>query len=298
MIHDICIVIPCIQELELLLRCLSSIEKIMPKQKVIVIHMGDWKENILSQFDLLIKVIKVKQISAAKARNLGASFVATDYVWFLDSDSWLVTKDAQLWQEALAKAISQKPDLIVLQRAEEERTIKKYVKPNQWNFSRHCIEWNLIWNKKHFFNIGKLNEKCGIGSENLAQAGEVFTPLFKHFSCRDNKTIYLPFLKVGHPSLTKPTTKYRLFEYQYGSSYTTFQEIRCNFSCLAIYWFTKTLGGCILDIRRGWNNNLVSILVTARLLALWDAIITGYPRCRSSQIYKTINFIGRINNKR
>jgi len=260
------IIIPCLNEIKLLKRCLNAIADRLPQQRVVVIQMGKWQLSLNDYPTLQLHIIRSTPLPAAAARNLGARAIASDYIWFLDSDNWLIGT-APTWQNQLYSALAQSHELIILQRAEEQRNIPPAM-PTRWNFSRHCIEWNLIWSRQHFLALGGFNPLTGTGSPTLAQGGEAFGICFQHFEPAHYRTLYLPELAVAHPSLTKPqATPAQQFAYMYGSNYVTFSQLRRKPSLLSAYWFMRTLMG--FAKLQGSQ---------ARALALWDALTRHSPR--------------------
>ncbi|MCW1968669.1 MAG: glycosyltransferase family 2 protein [Anaerolineae bacterium] len=210
---------------------------------------------------------------ASDARNYGASIVTAPFIMFLDSDN-IIAASSAITLDKLVQAISQNPDLIILQRAEAGRKIAP-AHPTKYNFSLHCIEWNCIWRREHFWALGGFDERFGPGSPTLAQTGEAFSLCFKHFNTPNNKTIYLPDIKVRHPSLdNSKKSAQRQFEYAYGSHYAAFEPFMRAPSRLATFWFLRTLIGVSKDMLRD------HISLHARLQALYDVFWRKAPRSR------------------
>lgn len=283
MLYGLDIVIPCLEEVDRLRTCLRSIAARLPGQSVVIVQMAEWRSDPGFDENLRIRRVHASRLPAGAARNLGARSTSSEYVFFLDSDCWLIGENA-VWERDLAWALGQKPELVVLQRSEEGRGFLPK-RPSRWNFSRHCIEWNLIWSRDHFLRVGALDELCCTGSSTMAQAGEAFSICFKHFDLPGPRTIYLPSLHVGHPSLIQPKAPpWREFEYAYGSSYVAMRQLRDRPSLLALFWFFRTLAGFGKDMADGlpfrqWER--VRSLLRARLLAAWDALRGSGPRPRN-----------------
>jgi glycosyltransferase involved in cell wall biosynthesis len=226
-------------------------------------------------------------LSAAAARNLGARSATADYVFFLDSDNWLI-EGKMPWCGQILAALAQNPELVVLQREEEGRRFTTDVHPRGRNFSRYCIEWNLIWRRDHFFALGGFDELCGIGNPTLAQTGEVFDLCFKHFDSGIARTVYLPDLRVGHPSLVKiGLSPQRRFENAYGSSFVAIRPLKRRPSILSLFWFTRTVAGCTADIARAGSFAEARLLMGARFLGMWDALSREEPRSRTESERET-----------
>lgn len=280
--QNLTLVIPCVDEIGLLKKCLASIEERLPGQKVTVVKMGGWPAAEISSYALRVQLIPSRQLCASAARNVGARHADTAYVLFLDSDCVLLGSPT-VWQTRLPSALNEQPHLLILQRGEAGRQIGRSI-PGRWNFSRHCIEWNLIWSREHFFELGGLDEACSPGSATLAQVGEAFSICFRHFESSSAETIYLPDLVVGHPSLSNPdSAPYRQFEYAYGSSYVATRQLRRKPSLLSLFWFIRTLVGFGADISRGLRANSMKQtqrLMHARALGAWDGINRSSPRPR------------------
>jgi len=280
MLETLTLIIPCVEEVYLLERCLKSIEKVLPGQKVIVIQMANWTFDPYDGKNLQICQVRSPLLGVAAAKNFGARMVKTEYMALLDSDNWFIDHGTN-WTLQLSKAMEQYPFLIALQRSEENRRLVSGIRPDKWNFSRHCIGWSVIWSYKHFWSLGGLDESCGTGSSTLAQAGEEFTILYKHFEKFSENTIYLSDLLIAHPSLDKPVPLKKKFAYAYGSNYNAMFQIRRKLSIMACFWYLKTIIGFGNDINRGLRSRSIMeiiILVLARLLALLDSIIRDMPR--------------------
>jgi hypothetical protein len=222
----------------------------------------------------MIEYLRVgRRLSAAQARNLGAQAAAKEYVLFLDSDNWLSGAAAH-WPEALTRALAAGTDLVVLKRGEEGRMFAGVPEVNRWNFSRHCIEWNLVWSRRHFFKLGGLDEECCTGSSTLAQAGEAFDLCFRHFDS-GGSTVYVPNLVVGHPSLDATTKSVRRqWEYAYGANFVVARQLRRKPSLLSLYWWARVVAGFGADAYRGLS---ARSLARARLQvgARWAAVCDG-----------------------
>jgi glycosyltransferase involved in cell wall biosynthesis len=279
------IIIPCVGETEALEACLRSIAPRLPGQQVLVMQMGDWQLDPDAARGLDVCLVKRARMPASAARNLGARLATADYLLFLDSDNWLLGEPST-WEQQLAGALEQEPDVVILQRREEGRTFVPASKVTPWNFSRHCIEWNLVWSRRHFLELGGLDEGCGTGSGSMAQAGEAFDICFRHFSRRSSRTTYLPALEIAHPSLDAPGRPRRQqFEYAYGSNYVAMRQLRRAPSALALFWMLRTLGGLGADVARCARVGSLArlrLLVGARLLALWDSVTRDAPRRRDT----------------
>lgn len=279
MVQDLTIIIPCISEVDRLEKCLRTIDEHLPGQHVIVVQMAEWSTTAITRASH-VRFVRQKLLSSAAARNIGARQATTDYLFFLDSDNWLIG-DGDSWNVEINNAMLSRPLLIVLQRADEQRQFMNGIMPTRWNFSRYCIEWNLIWCRSHFFALGGFDENCCHGGQSMAQAGEGFDICFKHFASR-GATVLSPRLFVGHPSLENPSK--RLFEYAYGSGYSATRQLRRKPCALSLFWFARSLAGLGLDVIRGVRRRSVAVLLTlvwARLLAAWDGITKDAPRSRN-----------------
>lgn len=281
MLQDLTIVIPCVDEVDLLDKCLLSIQSILPGQEIIVIQMADWTFDPYEGKNLKIKTIRSPLMSCAAAKNLAARSAESKYIFFQDSDNYLIGEEA-IWHQQVSKALTVNPKVIFLQRAEEDRKITVGVEPNRWNFSRHCINWSVIWDKSYFFMLDGFDETTGTGCDTLAQSGEEFTIFFRHFEL-SSPSIYLPELLVGHPSLNKPVTPQRKFEYAYGVFYRTMWQLRRKPSLMSLFWFIRSLAGFANDILHGFRSRSIvetRLLLSARLLAFFDALTRDVPRPR------------------
>jgi len=281
--NQLTIVIPCLDERELLERCLWSVACRLPQQRVLVVQMGDWRLDPALYEVLDIRLLRTTRKCAAAARNFGAREAETDYLLFLDSDNWL-EECAEGWGDPIARALAAAPHLIVLQRAEHGRSFRPTRRVSRWNFSRHCIEWNLIWRRSHFLELGALDEDACSGSARAAQAGEAFDLCYRHFAQRQRRTVCLPTLRVGHPSLdVAGRSTQRRFEYAYGSHYVAVRQLRRSPSLLSLFWALRTMAGCLRDI--GWallrrQPGELRTTLFPRLLGVWDGLLLSRPRER------------------
>lgn len=273
MVFPISIIVPYANTEEPLEVCLNSIKHVFLEKEIIVIDMTPSKLSFRLKVKNSIQVITAPLLSASRARNLGAQHATTPYLFFLDSDCTLDTFQTSL--SHLHSKISQNPDLIILQRSEIGRKIEP-APPIKYNFSLHCIEWNCIWRREHFLNLGGFDERFGPGSPTMAQTGEAFSLCFKHFAIKNTHTIYLPDIKVHHPSLDNShKSPQRQFQYAYGSHYAAFEPFLCSPSRLAAFWFLRTLAGFGKDIRQA------PLSFRARALALYDVVFGHQPRAKS-----------------
>ncbi|HMA34740.1 MAG TPA: glycosyltransferase [Chloroflexia bacterium] len=281
-LENLTIVIPCLEEVRLLQQCLDSIAVRLPGQKVLVVKMGTWSPDQLAGRDLDLRILTSPRVGAAAARNLGARAARSEYIFCPDSDCILVGP-AALWQARLKDALARQADLVILGRAEAGRRFSPG-KLTRWNFSRHCIEWTLIWARDHFFALGGLDESYGPGSATAAQAGEGFALVFRHFEQPRSRTIMLPKLLVSHPSLSNTgASPQRQFEYAYGSNYVAMRQLRRRPSLLSLFWFIRTTLGISADLVRGLRARSLRqtfYLVYARYLAACDALLRDTPRPR------------------
>lgn len=273
--NTLAIVIPCIENVSNAWPRLIDIAQALPQTSIHVIYMGNEPADQFEGQNKQIHWHYSALRSASNARNYGASIVTAPFVIFLDSDNMIAAPSA-VTLDKLTQAISHNPDLIILQRAEMGRKIAPAY-PTKYNFSLHCIEWNCIWRREHFWALGGFDERFGPGSPTLAQTGEAFSLCFKHFALRNRKTIYLPDISVQHPSLdNSQKSPQRQFEYAYGSHYAAFEPFMRDPSPLAAYWFVRTLIGFGKDILRD------HISLHARLQALYDVFRRKAPRSRQS----------------
>lgn len=278
MIYNLTIVIPCVDEVELLQKALLHLQDTLPEQKVIIVKMGKEAITFLDEYNLQIKLYTSPLLSSARAKNYGASLVTTDYFLLQDSDNW-IKGDRNEWASTIEKAILQSPRAIFLQRNEDDRKIINQ-KPNKWNFGRNTINWSIIWKKEYYFNLGALDERCGTGADSLAQSGEEMTLIYRYFE-ENADNIYLENIKINHPSLNKPVSIDRRFQYAYGVTNRICWQFRRKPSWMAAYWLVRTILGFALDLYRGCNEKsytLVLYLIRARAYALYDSIFTDYPR--------------------
>lgn len=274
------LVIPCLEEVDLLRRCLVSAAERLPGQRVVVVKMGGWRWDPAWAGSLEVRLLERERLPAAHARNEGARAATTSHLLFLDSDNWLLGDPGE-WRARLGAALSCDPELAVLRRAEEGRRIAPVDRVTGWNFSRHVIEWNLVWRRSHFFELGGFDPGCGPGSPGMAQCGEAFDLCFRHFQRPGASAPYLHSLALGHPALETPGRPLaRQLEYAYGSNLVAFRQLRRRPSRLALYWFLRACAGLVADLGRGRADVPGPLLARARLSALWDALQGGEPRPR------------------
>lgn len=268
-------VIPCVENISNVWTRLIDIAQALPQITIHVIYMGNEPSDQFKGQNKQIYWHLSKLRSASNARNYGASVVTAPFVIFLDSDN-IIMPSSNATLIKLDQAITQNPDLIILQRAEMDRKIAPAY-PTKYNFSLHCIEWNCIWRREHFLNLGGFDERFGPGSPMMAQTGEAFSLCFKHFASSNAKTIYLPDIKVAHPSLDNhEKSPQRQFEYAYGSHYAAFEPFLRAPSRLAFFWFLRTLAGFGKDLLKSPHS------LKARFYALYDVITSANPRLKKT----------------
>ena len=272
------VVVPCVDEHELLDAFLRSVADRLPGTEVVVVNMGAWTAPAALERDLEIRSVPSELLSIAAAKNLGLRHATRPYVAMMDSDNELIGP-AREWGSRLAEVFAADPDLVALGRLEAARRHANGVEPNKWNFSRHTIGWSVIWRREHLMGIGGFDERFGTGT--LAGCGEDFGPLYDHFADPLARTCALPQLAVGHPSLQKPVDHTRLYRYTYGSAISTLLPLRHAPSPMAAFWALKTVAGFSADLVRGvrrrdraWS----SVVLRARAQAVRDALLVGQPR--------------------
>lgn len=269
------VVIPCVENISNVWTRLIDIAQALPQITIHVIYMGNEPSDQFKGQNKQIHWHPSILRSASNARNYGASIVTAPFIMFLDSDN-IIAPPSAVTLGKLNQAISQNPDLIILQRAEMSRKIAP-AHPTKYNFSLHCIEWNCIWRREHFLNLGGFDERFGPGSPTMAQTGEAFSLCFKHFAIKNTHTIYLPDIKVHHPSLDNShKSPLRQFQYAYGSHYAAFEPFLRAPSRLAAFWFLRTLAGFGKDLLKSPYS------LKSRFYALYDVITSANPRLKKT----------------
>ena len=245
-----------------------------------VLQMAEWETDVCVGRKLRVSKLKLERMGAGMARNFGALNCTSEFIWFLDSDNWLIDSESG-WDPALRAALAPRPDLVVLQRREDSRTLGHAQGVSRWNFNRECIEWNLIWRREHFLRLGGMDVLCGPGSQSFAQAGEAFDICFRHFAA-NWPVVSLPHLAVGHPSLTQTTSVLRDFCYAYGSSYAVSRQIRRTPSLMALFWLARNAVALCSEATAllGGGDHRRKMRVMARGLGMLDGVVRNAPRLR------------------
>lgn len=273
--HDLSIVVPCVDEHDLLEGFLASVAERLPACEVVVVNMGGWRPP--DDLGLALRLVPSPLRSIAGAKNTGLAHAGRTYVALMDSDNVLLGPPED-WRR-LDEAMAGGPSLVTLGRHEAGRRLGEGVTPNRWNFSRHTIGWSVVWRREHLLALGGFDERFGTGT--LAGCGEDFPPLYRHFAEPGATTRALPELAVGHPSLQKAVSARRLYRYTYGSAISTLLFIRSDRSPMACYWAAKTVLGFGADLFRGLRRGDLAWTATvlrARARACADALLLGRPR--------------------
>lgn len=231
-------------------------------------------------------------VSAANARNLGASLASGEYVFFLDDDAVFYSDEIAF--NGLLSELRSGPDVLVAQRG--EMVDGKYM--SHWpkglltvtyrNIPRIIIEWNLII-KKNIFNKLKGFPEIGSGSPHAALSGEAFV-LASKIVATNISIILWPSVQVGHPGLfdkIKPVSV--ALGYAYGAGYAVGLSFPSFDLKMKIYWVLRIMGGSLSDLLFR-NGELISTkeqvdrlryrygLAKCRLYGFFNAMINGSPK--------------------
>lgn len=235
------------------------------KNVIVVNQTGS--EFYLPTFLSVIFVPTIK-ISAASARNLGASNASAEYILFLDDDAWL----DQYNEHQLRAALYEHTDLISLKRWDVKSNFHK--RPNIYNIPYFFIEWNIIVNRLLFKHLGGFPE-IGVGSKHLAQSGECFILVANIMNKKNVNVKAITTTIIKHPSLDIGHDNTKLCGYLFGLGYAVGVTIN-NMSTLAqFYWFLRILFA--------FSKRFLRELCLIKRLA-------SYPRLTSPQILRGFLF--------
>jgi len=190
-------------------------------------------------------------VSAANARNLGASLASGEYVFFLDDDALFYSDEIAF--KGLLSELHSGPDVLVVQRGEivDGKFISHWPKGvltvTYRNFPRIIIEWNLIIKKSIFNKLGGFPE-IGSGSPHAALSGEAFVLASKIVAI--NLAILLwPSVQIAHPGLfekIKPVSV--ALGYSYGAGYAVGLSLPSFDLKMKIYWVFRVMGASLSDL--------------------------------------------------
>lgn len=178
------IIIPIYNVEKYIKKCLDSIfQNNIDLFEVIIVNDGtpDRSMEIVSEYTKLfnnITVLNQENRGLGEARNAGAKLAKGKYLWFVDSDDWVV-------QDAIAKIIDcinlYNPEILAIDytySTGEKSTIKNYAKPGCIYTGKEYLDMNYVQNpiqyyviKSSFYSMNNLYFKKGIYHED-----SLFTP--------------------------------------------------------------------------------------------------------------------------
>lgn len=165
---SISFIIPTYNGLNLLKRCLKSIEnQIKDTDKIIIINDGSTdgtKEFLFKNYSEKNNVIVINQdnLGSGPARNTGLIYSDTEYVWFIDSDDYILDNAVDLVRRKLSES---KNDVLFIGHIMKKRDgYKRYnlkFNPNNKNevLLTQYYPWNKVIKRSLFNEVRFPNEK-------------------------------------------------------------------------------------------------------------------------------------------
>lgn len=208
--------------------------------------------QLLSKLNFPVQeIITESVIPAAEARNLGAEHANGQFLFFLDDDAVLVAEPGAV--ERLLQDFSSDIDAWVTQRGEiiDGKYITHWppgeVNINQRNFSKFCIEWNIIIRKSAFLKYGGFPH-IGAGARHAALSGEVFVLIAKLLGSR-TQIRKLNYIRVAHPPLLKKDNNaLNLLGYFFGAGYSVGISLKYFSLFSAFYWLLRSISAAVADL--------------------------------------------------
>ena len=219
----ISVIIPTMGKYSELNKLISDLLKSGLCSEIIIVDQGPQVDRSpIVDSTSILRVSPTERLSGSAARNFGAQRARREYVCFLDDDARCRFDQGRLGE--LLTVMDGKPDIIVLNRGEitpdgkERVTFKLSRGLNLWNFPRKTIEWNVIYKKSAFDEVGGF-ANLGPGSNHSAQCGESFVTIGRLLA-RGYRPDFCSSICVIHPSLglnNSPFAKQN--GYEYGAGY-------------------------------------------------------------------------------
>lgn len=200
----------------LLERCISSVlaSKLCDKNRIVVIDCGSTDSSEEKAIALGIKVLRVGNIGYGAACNLGAKYLATEYLLFLNPDTEILEVDL----ETLAEFMEQGNALIaplIVEQGKEIQSVYPFFGPiydalvrdtglnrfslwlhrdiphnGPYRFAGWASGAAILVNKAAFLSIGGFDEGFFLYYEDV--------DLYHRFITKFGKQIYLPSFVIAH----------------------------------------------------------------------------------------------------
>ncbi|MEO4053433.1 glycosyltransferase family 2 protein [Solibacillus sp. CAU 1738] len=254
-------IIPTFNNLELLKRCIYSIEpQLKSEDKIIIINDGSndgTKEYLNENFTKKRNYIILNQPNkgSGSARNLGLERCDTDYIWFVDADDFLVADARDRINEVLE---SNHYDLLFIGYSIKINSSEIENKEIQYDpqekiglFMTEHYPWNKVISKKLFQNIYFPNENIRFQDQatipviisKARTLGAISKPLYIYDmshpnniskNSKKNKDIYAAFLYLNK-HYKKQNLKKEEIEALYIKKFIFDEAYHSNINILKIY---------------------------------------------------------------
>lgn len=156
-------IIPTYNNLKLIKRCISSlVNQLGNKDKIIIIDDGSTDgtyEYLTSKYRTNKSIVILKQDNqgSGAARNLGIKYAKTEYIWFIDSDDYLVANAVKSVRRYLSKNSC---DILYFnyflkdtnETVKEKKLLLKYMDKEELMISSH-FPWNKIFKTELFEEV-------------------------------------------------------------------------------------------------------------------------------------------------
>lgn len=289
--YNLSIVIPSLNAPNELINLLKQLKECKECQIILI----NQSKRIISheiQMVNLNELILEHQVSASKARNIGAHRSKGRYILFLDDDAIFFenshialkniidnsTNDYLIFNKGYTKDnkyFSNNPDIRISHT-------------NHWTFIKFITEWNICIKNSIFKFVGGFSE-IGPGSNHLAKCGEAFVLGSKLFKISQNFEYY-ENIKISHPPIWSKKPYETCIGYYYGAGYAVGMGLKDYSIGYQFIWILRTLVAGFRDLITSSQLILSPIecdinkfkykftIFYYRILGLFDGVINSKPR--------------------
>jgi glycosyltransferase involved in cell wall biosynthesis len=172
-----------------------------------------------------------RRLSAPSARNFGAEHAEGRFVIFLDDDCTMIAGNEE-FRNLIAILERNDSDVLLLPKGKllkgkyiMDWPRRRQAKLGYFSAPKYAIEWNSIFNRRLFLEIGGFME-IGPGTNTAAQCGEILVLIFKLLSKKITIRLF-PRIKIAHPGGDQAKKKsWTIYQYNYGHGFSVGHAIR------------------------------------------------------------------------